>query len=65
MSFNNTVEVPVWVLVLVLLLACLSVLHHFLLPSVRWVFRRRANRVIDEVNQRLALTLSIVQANQA
>jgi len=57
MDLSATINVPLWVLTLVLILACLSLLNHFLLPSVRWVFRRRANRVIDEVNQRLALTL--------
>ena len=48
---------PLWSLLLVYALALLSLLHFFLLPSVRWFFRRRANRVIDEVNDRLALQL--------
>lgn len=51
------ITVPLWVLLLIGALACLSFLHHFLLPSVRWVFRRRANQVIEDVNQRLALRI--------
>jgi len=57
MLLTNTISVPLWALLLIGTLAGLSLLHHFLLPSVRWVFRRRANRVIDEVNQRLALSI--------
>ena len=57
MTATSTITLPIWVLMLIGALAAFSLLHHFLLPSVRWVFRRRANRVIDEVNQRLALTL--------
>ncbi|MBX2885856.1 MAG: 1-acyl-sn-glycerol-3-phosphate acyltransferase [Granulosicoccus sp.] len=57
MNLSSTITLPLWALILIGILAAFSLLHHFLLPSVRWVFRRRANRVIDEVNQRLALTL--------
>lgn len=57
MTASSTITLPIWALILIGVLAAFSLLHHFLLPSVRWVFRRRANRVIDEVNQRLALTL--------
>ncbi len=54
---NHTIEVPVWAAVLMLLLTLLWLLQHLLLPSVRWFFRHRANRVIDEVNARLALKI--------
>ncbi len=54
---NSTIEMPLWTAVLVLLLAAMWLLQHFLLPSVRWFFRRRANIVIDEVNTRLALKI--------
>lgn len=52
-----SIAIPLWVLLLIGALAGLSLMQHFLLPSMRWVFRRRANRVIDEVNQRLALRI--------
>lgn len=54
---DTPIVVPLWILLLIGALACLSLLHHFLLPSMRWVVRRRANRVIEEVNERLALRL--------
>jgi glycerol-3-phosphate O-acyltransferase len=54
---NSTIEMPLWTALLALLLAALWLLQHFLLPSARWFFRRRANTVIDEVNTRLALKI--------
>jgi len=54
---SNAVQVPFWLVVLLVLFASLWVLQHFLLPSARWFFRRRANRLIDEVNNKLALRI--------
>jgi glycerol-3-phosphate O-acyltransferase len=54
---NSTVELPVWLVILLLALAVIWLLQHLLLPSIRWFFRARANRVIDEVNHRLALKI--------
>ncbi len=54
---NSTVELPLWFVWLFLSIAVLWLLQHFLLPSARWVLRRRANKLIDEVNSRLALQL--------
>ncbi|MGQ7843611.1 1-acyl-sn-glycerol-3-phosphate acyltransferase [Granulosicoccus sp. 3-233] len=54
---NTSVELPLWSVLLGLLLATLWLLQHFLLPSARWILRRRANRLIDEVNTRLALQI--------
>jgi len=51
------VELPYWVLTVLVAVSSLWVLQHFLLPSVRWFFRRRANRLIDDVNNKLALRL--------
>ncbi len=48
-----TVEMPVWLLVLILLFAGVTFASHFLFPSVRWFFRKRAERVIAELNKRL------------
>ncbi len=49
----NTVAVPVWILVLIALFAALSILERVIGPSVRWFFRKRAERVVAEVNKRL------------
>jgi len=47
------VSVPLWLLILILLFAGASFLSHFLFPSVRWFFRRRMERAVDELNKRL------------
>lgn len=47
------VEVPLWLLILILLLAGASLASHFLFPSVRWFFRRRAEAALARLNARL------------
>ncbi|MFK8081802.1 MAG: 1-acyl-sn-glycerol-3-phosphate acyltransferase [Granulosicoccus sp.] len=54
---SSSVQLPLWLVLVSLGLASLWLVQHFLLPSARWVLRRRANRLIDEVNSRLALQL--------
>ena len=49
-----TVELPVWLFVLILLFAGVTFASHFLFPSVRWFFRRRLERAVAKLNQRLA-----------
>ena len=44
---------PVWAFVLILLFAAVTFASHFLFPSVRWFFRKRAERVIAKLNERL------------
>ncbi len=50
---TQTVSMPVWVFVLIILFAGVTFASHFLFPSVRWFFRKRAERVIARVNERL------------
>lgn len=52
---NNVVEIPVWLLVFGGILAAIGILDRLLMPSVRWYLRRRLNRVIDSLNDRLQL----------
>ena len=54
---NNPVQLPLGVVLLLIMLALFSLVHHFLLPSIRWFMRSRANLVISEVNDRLALKI--------
>jgi len=54
---SATVELPLWLVIGSISLATLWLMQHFLLPTARWIVRRRANRVIDEVNTRLALKI--------
>lgn len=50
---TQNISMPVWVFVLILLFAGVTFASHFLFPSVRWFFRKRAERVIAKVNKRL------------
>jgi len=50
---TSTVELPIWLFVLILLFAAVTFASHFLFPSVRWFFRRRMERVVARLNQRL------------
>jgi glycerol-3-phosphate O-acyltransferase len=54
---SSTVALPLWLVVLVSVFAILAALDHLLLPSARWVMRRRLNRAIDELNTRLKLRI--------
>ncbi len=50
---NSTIELPLWLFVLILLFAAVTFASHFLFPSVRWFFRRRLERAVARLNQRL------------
>ena len=54
---SQTVTVPLWALVLLCVLALLATLNSLLIPSVRWYFRRKVRRVIDELSVRLKIDL--------
>ena len=50
---TQTVSLPMWLFVLILLFAAVTALSHVFIPPVRWFFRRRMQRVVDELNKRL------------
>lgn len=50
---TTPIQIPLWLLILILLFAAVTFASHFLFPSVRWFFRRRAQRVVNRVNTRL------------
>jgi glycerol-3-phosphate O-acyltransferase len=52
-----TVTLPVWLVVLVLLLAAIGLIDRVLTPSARWLLRRRVDRVIADLNEKLTLEL--------
>ena len=54
---SSPVPVPLWALVLLAFLAGWAVVDQMLRPAARAVMRRRANRVIDELNARLPVRL--------
>lgn len=49
----RSVELPLWLLILILLFAAVTFASHFLFPSVRWFLRRRMERAVEELNKRL------------
>ncbi|WP_420011832.1 1-acyl-sn-glycerol-3-phosphate acyltransferase [Tateyamaria sp.] len=49
----RTVELPLWFFVLIVLFAAVTFASHFLFPSVRWFFRRRLERAVAKLNERL------------
>ena len=58
------VAVPVWLLTLILGFAGISVATHFLFPSVRWFFRRRAERAMLRLNARLDRKIDLFKLAQ-
>ncbi|WP_323779695.1 1-acyl-sn-glycerol-3-phosphate acyltransferase [Thalassovita sp.] len=50
---TTTVEMPLWVLALLIAFAAVTFASHFLFPSVRWFFRKRMERLVARLNTRL------------
>lgn len=50
---TQVVEVPFWLLVVVIALSAIAALDRILAPSVRWFFRRRMERAVAALNTRL------------
>ncbi len=51
------INIPLWLLLVLAVLAAWAVCASFLLPGVRWYLRRRANRMIERLNASLHLRL--------
>ena len=49
----QTIEIPVWLVVVALALAAIAALERIIGPGVRWFLRRRMERVVARVNGRL------------
>ena len=48
-----TVEMPFWLVILVLVLAAIATLDRIIGPGLRWFLRRRMERAVEELNKRL------------
>jgi glycerol-3-phosphate O-acyltransferase len=48
-----SVTLPLWLFLLILAFAAVTFASHFLFPSVRWFFRRRLERAVARLNERL------------
>ncbi|MDQ6638081.1 MAG: 1-acyl-sn-glycerol-3-phosphate acyltransferase [Pseudomonadota bacterium] len=51
------VAVPLWLLIVLIGLALSAALEWFLLPGVRWYFRRKVRRVMNEISTRFKIDL--------
>lgn len=53
----ETVEIPVWAVWLTAALALIGLMDRIIGPTLRWYFRRRVNRAIDRLNERLRVRI--------
>lgn len=53
----SSIEVPVWLALLIAAVALLGLTTHFFMPGFRWFVRRRVEQVIDDVGTRLNVEL--------
>jgi glycerol-3-phosphate O-acyltransferase len=53
----STITVPLWVAIAAVVLALVALIDRLFSPAIGWWLRRRANRAIDELNQRLRLKI--------
>lgn len=54
---DNSITLPVWAFTVLLLFAAIMVLDRLLMPSLRWVLRKRVKKVMDEVSSRLDIKI--------
>lgn len=54
---STMVQIPLWLAVLAGVLGMIGLLDRIIGPSLRWFFRKRLNRAIDELNERLDLKI--------
>lgn len=50
---SATVELPTWLVILILALAAVAALDRIIGPGLRWFLRRRMERAVEELNKRL------------
>ena len=50
---TRSIELPLWLLILILAFATVTFASHFLFPSVRWFFRKRLERAVERLNEKL------------
>lgn len=54
---TSTVTLPLWQVLLLLFLSGWLLISRLLMPSMRWLMRRRVNKVINRLNQRLHISI--------
>lgn len=58
---GEPISVPLWLFAAIAVFALWSLIDRLLIPSGRWLVRRRLNRLIDRVNRRLAVEIKPFQ----
>jgi glycerol-3-phosphate O-acyltransferase len=58
---TSQITISTWIFIVLLILACWAAWEKLFIPSVRWVFRRRINRVLDEISTRLDIKIRPIQ----
>src|SRR5688572_9738066 len=53
----SSITVPLWLAIAAAMLAIVALIDRLFGPALGWWLRRRANRAIDELNQRLRLKI--------
>jgi glycerol-3-phosphate O-acyltransferase len=54
---SHVVALPLWLFLVLLLLAAWAAMERLLIPSARWLVRRRINRVLEELHTRLKIPI--------
>ncbi len=54
---GGNVSLPLWLVAVLAVFSAAAVIQFFLLPGLRWYFRRKMNRVIDEINTQLNIEI--------
>ncbi|WP_196138648.1 1-acyl-sn-glycerol-3-phosphate acyltransferase [Aliikangiella sp. G2MR2-5] len=54
---SQTVTIPVWLFFLLLFISLIVFINRLLFPGVRWFFRKKVNKAIEELNQRLNIEI--------
>ncbi len=54
---NQSIALPLWLLVVLVALSALAALQWLLLPGVRWWLRRKVRGVLDEIGARLSIEM--------
>jgi glycerol-3-phosphate O-acyltransferase len=57
----QTITLPYWLFIVLLVFSAVMVLDRILLPGMRWYLKRRVNRVIERINTRLDIEIRPIQ----
>ena len=58
---SGQVTISIWLFIILIAVCAWAILERVLIPSSRWLIRRRINRVIDEISSRLDIQIKPFQ----